>query len=223
MRRLLRKSAQSIILLICAYLGAAVIGPLLPSGAGAQAESGTEIRLISGPIHYDFLLPSTEEVRDRFGFANAAGVPIDSPAVEWIVVGWGASQFYRSAESYSNIPLAAIFRAVTGDHAVMRVDVGGPLPPDAPSLTLTLDDQQFALLLDAITEGLSEFPTGPVHYSDAGFTETDAFFAADGRFNALNTCNEWISDTLALAGIEFGRWTPAPFSIRLAHWWHQAR
>jgi hypothetical protein len=44
----------------------------------------------------------------------------------------------------------------------------------------------------------------------------DGFFAAKDRFHLFRTCNVWLSDLLAKAGVPFGRWTPTPFAVRLA-------
>ena len=42
------------------------------------------------------------------------------------------------------------------------------------------------------------------------------FYDAPSRYTALNTCNQWTSDTLAAAGIRTGWWTP--FSGGVMKW-----
>ena len=81
------------------YLVFGLFGGLVP-GAVANVHGGpvVEIGLARGPIHYDFLLPLTDDIRQRFAFAEAAGVPISHPKAKWVVVGWGARQFYMRTD-----------------------------------------------------------------------------------------------------------------------------
>ena len=46
-----------------------------------------------------------------------------------------------------------------------------------------------------------------------GYSEHDVFYDARGTYHLGNTCNQWSSDQLALAGIETGLWTPFPGGV----------
>jgi uncharacterized protein (TIGR02117 family) len=171
--------------------------------------------LIRGPIHTDLLLPLTPDLRESLAFAAKAGVPLDDPRAEWLVVGWGSRAFYTATGSYADLRLATVWQAATGDSAVLRLDVAGPVPPDAPGVDwITLSSSQQAALSGAILATFAD----PTALPDAGFTATDAFFPARGRFHLFNTCNVWIARTLRAAGHPFGIWTPTPFAVRLSLW-----
>ena len=222
MRRTLRLAALLLALPVT-YLVASIAGALIPgptpdlSGPHSQT-----IGLIQGPIHTDILLPLTPEIRARFGFAKAAGVPVADPRAAWLLIGWGAQGFYTTTGTYADITAAAVFIAATGDASVLRVDALGPMP-DMPELTfLPLSDRQFQALLATLDATFSRDATGvPLALDHPGFTATDAFFRARGRFNALRTCNVWLGETLRAAGIRFGIWTPTTRSVNLSLWWHQ--
>ena len=222
MRRVLRLAGLGLAL-VAAYLLASVLGALIPGGgpdlSGPQSQT---IGLIQGPIHTDILLPLSPDIRSRFGFAEAAGVPLNDARAAWLLVGWGSQAFYTTAGSYSDITASAAFTAATGDAAVLRLDALGPLP-DLPTLTfLPLSDQQFQRLVTVIDATFTRDATGRVLVlNQPGFTATDAFFPATGNFNIFHTCNVWLGETLRSAGIAFGIWTPAPWSVRLSLWWHQ--
>lgn len=217
-RRALGRLALALIALPLAYLLLAAIGGLVP-GRSAVIEPGPagpdeieiEIGLIAGPIHYDLLLPATPQTRAALGFASAAGVPIDAPTVEHILIGWGARDFYTSAGTFAEMEAGPIWRAVTGDASVLRIDVFGALDPDAKYARLTLSQAQYTALLDAIAATATDTPV-----PGAGHTATDGFVAAQGRFHILRTCNTWISDMLRAAGVPMGVWTPTPYSVRLS-------
>lgn len=199
---------------------AAVPGPRATvQGRGAPVD----VRLVAGPIHYDFLLPADGDTRARFGFAQAAGVPLSHPQVEWIVVGWGGRDFYTTVGSYLDVTPRAVWRGITGDGSVLHLDVTGALPPDLDTRDIVLGADQYALLLDAILAELAVDAAGRPRPLAVRYGETDAFFEARGRFDAVRTCNAWAGRMLRTAGLRFGLWTPLPYSFSLSHWLWQSR
>jgi len=196
------------------YLALAALGALLPGRTAEIAATGgppVEIGLIAGPIHYDLLLPTTPETRVALGFAAVADVPIDAAGVEHILIGWGARDFYTSAGSFAQMEPGPIWRAVTGDASVLRIDVFGSIDPQADYPRLTLDPAQYDALLQAIAATATERAI-----PGAGHTPTDGFVEAQGRFHIFRTCNTWISDVLRAAGVPMGLWTPTPYAVRLS-------
>jgi hypothetical protein len=89
-----------------------------------------------------------------------------------------------------------------------------PRPPD-PACNLRLlhlSEAQFQSLLSQTAATLaSEQPLNL-----PGFTGSDAVFPARGHFSRLRTCNVWLGETLRAAGIPFGLWTPANWSVSLS-------
>lgn len=204
------------VLAVMLYLLAALAGGLLPGPvARIDGAGGPPVRigLIAGPLHYDALLPLTPDLRARLAFAAAAGVPVDHPGAAWLLVGWGSRAFYTTAGTYADIAPGAVWTALTGDRAVMRLDVTGPIAPDAPGIDwLDLAPAQATALTGALLRAI----TDPTPIPGAGFTATDAFFPAEGRFHLFRTCNVWLGERLRQAGVPMGIWTPTTFSLRLS-------
>ncbi|QDC10950.1 DUF2459 domain-containing protein [Oceanicola sp. D3] len=202
----------------CLYLTAAALGALVP-GPVAKVAPGegppVEVGLIAGPIHYDFILPATPETRAALGFAAEGGVPVEAHGVQHVLVGWGSAGFYTTAGSYGDIAASTVLRAATGDASVLRVEVYGALPEgfDYPRLRLTAGQYTALLALIANTR------SGPA-VRGAGFSDTDAFFEANGGFHLFRTCNTWITEALRAAGHPAGIWTPTPYAVTLSLWWH---
>lgn len=212
MRRALRLLAAALALPL-SYLAASIILPLIPGpGPDLSGPSARTIGLLQGPIHTDILFALTPDIRARFAFAEAAGVPLTHPDAEWLVFGWGSAAFYTTAGTYADITASAVLTAATGDDAVIRLDVLGPLPPMENLRFLRLSEAQFQALIDQTGATFSsEIPLAP-----PGFTGTDAFFPARGHFSIFRTCNVWLGETLRAAGIPFGLWTPANWSVTLS-------
>lgn len=199
-----------------------LLGALVPGAHGTFPPEGQHrVGLARGPIHFDLLLPLTPDSRRRFGFAADQGVAIFHPEAQWLIVGWGAEDFYTSTANLADMSPAPVLRALTGDSAVLRLDVAGPLGENPWLHWVFLSDAQLEALFTAIETALLRDTTGqPVPLPVPGLTGRDAFYRAKGRFNIAHTCNQWIGETLRAAGLPFGIWTPTPQAVSLSLWWN---
>ena len=218
--RLIRNTLLALGALLAAYLLAAIAGALIPGPMQEAPERPgppVTIHLVSGPIHYDFVLPLTHETRAAFAPLADQGLPVDAPGARWLIIGWGAQEFYTTTGSYADLSLTAIWRSFTGDASVLRADVIGPLRAGLDLPALTLSAGQYTRLLAAISGRLRRDDTGaPIPLDAPGFGSTDRFFAAHGRFDILRTCNTWVAAMLRAAGLRFGAWTPTPYAVTLS-------
>lgn len=205
-----------------AYILAAFLGAVIPGPVAEVKGAPTErIALARGPIHYDILLPLTPDTRAAFGFAEAAGLPVNHPQAEWLVVGWGAAGFYTTVGSYGDVTAPVLWRAVTGDDAVMRLDLAGDVSGVQSLRWLDASPAQIATLRGTILAAMArDAADQPIAASTAGWSASHRFFAATGRFNIFHTCNAWTGETLRQAGFAFGLWTPTPQAVTLSLWWN---
>lgn len=212
MRRVLRLIVLTLAVPVLYLLASALLPLIRGPGPDLSGPPAHWIGLLQGPIHTDILFPLTPETRTRFAFAQAAGVPLNHPEARWLIFGWGAAAFYTTAGTYADISASAVLSAALGDEAVIRLDAIGHLPPLENLRFLQLSDAQFqALLAETAANIASE-----TRLNHPGFTGSDAFFPAHGRFHLFRTCNVWLGETLRASGIPFGLWTPANWSVSLA-------
>jgi uncharacterized protein (TIGR02117 family) len=211
----------SVASLLVLYMLAAVAGGMTtgPRHETPVATPTQSIALVIGPAHTDLLLPLTPLTRTAFAFAGLDGVPVTHPDAEWLVIGWGARGVYTTMGTWGDVSMPALWRGATGDEAVIRMDVLGPIDTSAGIDVIAVTDGQMAALLDAILASLTRDGDGqPLALPEAGFTVTDRYYAATGTFHIARTCNVWMSETLRAAGIPFGIWTPTPYAMRLSIW-----
>lgn len=216
----LRRAFVGLVIAVSGYLIAAVLGAVIPAGQPARAEAEREIslHLVPGPIHYDMLLPLTPDARQRFAPLGRLGIPVEHPEVAWIIVGWGSEAFYTSVGTYRDVAPSAIWRAVTGDASVLRVDLYGAMEPAPWTREIRLSEAEYAALLTAIRDSLLIEPSGaPRLIQGPAPGHPGWFLAAEARFHVFRTCNTWISEMLRKAGLRFGIWTPVPYAVRLSH------
>jgi uncharacterized protein (TIGR02117 family) len=199
---------------VCLYLAGGAAGGLIGT---RQADAGGPVRvgLLIGPIHADILLPLTPAVRDRLAFASQDGFPADDPRAEWLIVGWGAQDFYTTTGTMADISAATALRAATGDRSVLRLDVTGRIDSFDGVALIAMDEATLLRLTDRI---LAEVPARADPLDTPGFSDTDVFYPASGPFNILRTCNVWVGQVLRDAGVSWGIWTPTPQAVRLSLW-----
>ncbi len=209
---------------IACYFLAALVGALIPgSGHRAQGDDTIEIALVRGPIHYDFLIPLTPDARQKLDDLNMAGVPVGHSQSQWLMIGWGARDFYTTTGTYSDVSLRAVIKGLTGDQSVLRVEAFGYLNPDLDLPTIRLSPEQFDKLLTNILDSFARTDQGRLMPMELpGFSDHDQFFEAKGHFNALRTCNVWVGEMLRAADIRFGIWVPLPYSITLSRLIYQS-
>lgn len=167
-----------------------------------------------GPIHYDILIPLTPDVRDQFAFLTDQGVPVYAPQAQWLVAGWGAEAFYTQTGDYTDLSVKAVWRGITGDKSVLRLDVMGALSEQTAQIWLDTSAAQLDALTGNIIQQVQARPTLGVD----GFTYTDVFYQTAGGFHLFRTCNVWVGEQLRTAGFKFGMWTPTPYAVTLSAW-----
>lgn len=213
--------AVPVFYIFAAFLAAFVSGPvaLLPAG-----ETVTRIGLARGQIHYDFLLPLTPEIRAKFDFARAEGLPVDHPMAKYLIVGWGSKTYIGAGDGALDRAVAIGAQVALGDQSVMHLDLAGEVTPDITGMTwIDVSAPQLAALTDQVLQGFTKDNADqPVLVAAKGYGATDRFYESPMRFSALKTCNVWVGDTLRAAGISFGAWTPLPESVALSLWWFGA-
>ena len=212
MRRLARLAGRvvlGLVALVAVYLLAGTIGGAIPSGRTVPQDPGppVAILLLPGPIHTDLMIPLTPEVRARFAPLAEDGIPVNAPEAEWLLVGWGAHDFYTRTRTWGDMRPGPVLRAITGDSAVMRLDVLPRIAADHGLTEVPLNPAQLTLLLDRI-----EADRGAVLPGDA-FGPTDRFYDARGHFSVLRTCNTWVGEVLRGAGVPVGIWTPFTWTL----------
>jgi uncharacterized protein (TIGR02117 family) len=112
-----------------------------------------------------------------------------------------------------------IWQAVSGDSAVLHLDVAGNLAGVEGVTYLPLSQVQMTALLGAIEATVLRDQTGKPVALPEHFSSNDAFFAAKGHFSLFRTCNVWIGELLRTAGLRFGIWTPTPQAVELSLAW----
>lgn len=209
------------LLAVGAWLALALIGGLIP-GSTNRIDPREEIIsppvfLIFTPIHADFAIPLTPDIRKQFGFLAESGIQTASENLKYLVIGWGSRAFYTSVKNYADIGFGPTWTAITGDESVMHVQPAGLLDEGSNTLRLDMPRENFDNLIAFILSSFRRDGNNMWHIVGAGFGLGDVFYEARGQFDILEPCNTWVARALAAAGFGTGFWTPTTFSLKIGH------
>jgi uncharacterized protein (TIGR02117 family) len=135
---------------------------------------------------------------DPAAFPEAA----DFPDARWIEVGWGDAAFYRDPDPGLGTILAA---ALVPTPAVLHL-VGMPAHPaqylpGAEVLAIPLDDAQLARLVAYVAAQVDRAGRPRADALGPGLYPVSRFYPALGEFSLERTCNTWVAEAMAAAGL----------------------
>jgi len=198
---------------IALVLGTVVPRPLLDPAVGGEAPT-RRILLLASPIHTDIAIPIDADTLADFGFLRDAGLPIDNPNARWMLFGWGSRAYYMATPELTDTSFAPLFKALTLDASVMHVEILGALDETHPAVSgVTVSQAGLDRMLAFIRATFADANGLPDHVEGVHYGATDAFFEANGSFNALIGCNTWTAHALREAGLQTGWWSPLPQTL----------
>lgn len=203
------------------YLLAALIGGLIPSNTRQALNVSPllekPVYLTYNALHADIAIPLNSFTLEQFSFLKNSGFALDNPNLQYLIIGWGARDFYTSTAEYSDIKFATALKAITGDDAVMRVAPAGDVGRYEGVIRLDVSEQGLIHMVEFILESFKRRNGDVVPLEGVTFGFGDLFYEAQGTFNVFNPCNVWVSQALAKAGVSTGVWTPTTYGLQIHH------
>lgn len=194
------------------FLLIAWIGSSLPRNRDWRAPAdGIAIMVESNGVHTGIVMPVISPVHDWRATFPSAGTPRDADG--WmpthIAVGWGEKEVFLETPTWADLKLSTALRiAVSGGPGLIRVSHYVNPQPSPHHRVLLLRPAEYARLAQRIAAALPPLPPGAARPTYPGFEPASRNYDAAGRYTLVNTCNQWVADTLAHAGVRMGRFTP---------------
>ena len=201
------RALTAILALPAMYLLAALLGSLVPvNRAWTEAEQGTTVYLADNGVHADIIMPVKAQNLDweplipttDFAAANVK---------RWIAFGSGEERVYLNTPTWWDLTPRTIASALAGGRRVMHVEYVAD--PSYAVREIRLRPEEYRRLWAAIRTDFAPGKDGkPIHIAHPGYGPADAFYWANGRANAIYTCNAWTAHRLRLAGVKTSLWPP---------------
>ncbi len=216
------------LLLAGLYMIAAAIGSLVSRNADwAEPAAGITFWVHDNGIHTSIIAPCAARgavAQCLFPTASEIGPAASrTMTVRYQMIGWGDRDFYLNTPRWRDISARTALAALVGSgHSLVHVTDLEQLPP-GNIRPVRLDEAASLRLMQSLTDSAAIYGPDRVRFrSITGYGPHDRFFLPGTQpdvrmtYSALYTCNNWVSDHLAIAGVKTGQWTPLPFGIM---WW----
>lgn len=126
----------------------------------------------------------------------------DFPDARWIEIGWGDAAFYRDPDA----GIAAILEAAFASSGAVLHLVAMPAHPArylpaAEVVAIPLDEAQFRRLVAYASGSVNRGGSARAQAIGPGLYPVSRFYPAHGEFSLGRTCNTWVAEGLAGAGL----------------------
>ena len=196
------------------YLSMVVVFGIIPVNTSfAQAEPNVEIFVIDNGIHTDLVLPVKTSAIDWRQYLHLQDFPGADSSFRYFAFGWGNRRFYMEPPEWHDLsPEIALSAALGIGKSAMHVYYLKQKPkPGEKEIALKLTEEQYAKLVQYIFKSFQRTENGSfLLIKSKGYTSTDNFYEANGRFSLLKTCNVWVNSGLKAADVETVFWAPVP-------------
>lgn len=203
-------AAAALALLVLGFPFAAWIGSSVPVNTDfVEAKHGVTIMVETNGAHTGIIVPVVNVEKDwRETFPSAAMPRSDGQLPTHLAIGWGEREVFLNVPTWGDLkPGTALRIATMGGDPLMRVSHYVRPAPGPNYRPLVISSDQYRALVSAIESGLPD-PGNAERGVLKGTYAEDAYYEATGTYTLANTCNSWVGETLAEAGVKMGWWTP---------------
>ena len=185
------------------YLTSAVILSLIPTKPARTVCPGNHtVYITSNGVHLDLVVPTrllNGELQRELKLPDR---------VSFVAFGWGDKEFYVNTPHWEDLKLSVALRAlfINSESALHVVWI--------PSFQrewagVPLCDEQVLLINQYLDHAFKRGEDGNIQeIQAAGYTDRDKFYLANGSFNGINTCNNWVNGALKHAQVRTSIWSP---------------
>lgn len=201
----------AIVIVIILYIIAAVAGSLIPVNT-TQPEGPKELEIFieSNGVHTDIVMPVQNEIVDWRRFVDPGDTRAGAVDYAFVAFGWGDRGFYEHTPEWKDLKPGIAFRALFLETpAAMHVKFRHYIIEDEQTISIKLTPAQYKSLVEYIRKSFSQDESGlPRNIPNLHYSQSDAFYQAEGSLTLLNTCNTWTNNALKHAGLRASLWTP---------------
>ncbi|MEO0462047.1 MAG: TIGR02117 family protein [Pseudomonadota bacterium] len=191
---------------------AAGIGGLIARNGDWRApdparEATVPILIGSNGVHTQIIMPARTPQHNWYNLAPLSDIASTREDFTHVAISWGEEEFFLRTESWGDLNPAIAASALAGGEGLLHIAHYVRPASSETYRTLHLRPAEYSALAAAIAQ---QFAAQHREQRLLGYGEQDVFYRARGRYDWINTCNQWTADQLAAAGVKTGWWVPLP-------------
>lgn len=215
-----KKNCRYTFILILSFFSILTLACLIPTKWFYQQSQNCNLNIyiVNVGVHADIIVPLQTQVFDWSQHLAVDDIGTDtSQKYKYLGFGWGEEDFYLNTPTIQDIELLRVLKAFfsLNNSSVLRVQ-GYQNLPSKDIKTVQISSDNYLKLTNFL---LSSFQTAenkkPVKIAN-GYANNDGFYAANGSYSILRTCNQWTADVLRTADINTPLWAGTSSAIM----WH---
>jgi uncharacterized protein (TIGR02117 family) len=204
-------AVTAVFAVVASYVVAGLIGGAIPSNRDWHPPArGIRIFVESNGVHTGIIVPKVAAGVDWRRIARAGDLRDPRyAAFDHLSFGWGEKTFYLETPTWADVRLRTVVASAVGSTRTLLHVEHLPLPRSGDGAReIVVTPAQYRRLAAYIRASFRD--KGARYRGYAGY---DAFYDANGRYDAVRTCNGWTGDALRYAGVRVGAWTPFPITV----------
>ena len=217
MRQIIKKTLKiigiallSFLLFVVLFLSTAFICSRITISKDAGTKDEVAIYIKTNGVHTDIVMPVRSPQIDWSREIKYAYTALNDTTWRYIALGWGDKGFYLQTPDWSDLKFSVAFNATFGlSTTAMHATFYKGLPENDRCHKMLISKEQYARLIDYVTNSFQHDANG--HFinikTKANYSQSDAFYEANGSYSLFHTCNTWANNALKKCGQKCCLWT----------------
>ena len=194
-------AAFALVFLLTAWIGSSIAR----TDDWEQPAAGVQIMIETNGVHTAIVMPAVSAQKDWRADFPADDMLAPNRPYTHVSVSWVEREVFLNTPTWWDLSLPTVFGAATGGEGLLHVSHYIRPAPSPDHRQLTISHAEYARLIEIIEREILPASERTVY---RGYSDYDVFYDAPGTYHLGNTCNQWVSNALAAAGIKTGWWTP---------------
>lgn len=204
------KSLGYFILALLLYVIIGYILSIIKIDEEPNAKDEVDIYILTNGMHTDIVVPTTTDIIDWSKFIKYEHTKVANNTYKYLALGWGDKGFYLNTPTWSDLTFSTAFKAASGlSTTAMHTTYYKNMMENDQCKKIKISTSQYKRLVHYIKESFLIQENGKFKHiiTNANYSDTDAFYEAQGKYSLFKTCNSWANSALKESGQKAALWT----------------
>ncbi|MFB2934147.1 DUF2459 domain-containing protein [Aerosakkonemataceae cyanobacterium BLCC-F154] len=182
-----------------------------------QEKCNFSVCIINDGMHTNIVLPVSNEIVDWREFINISDIGKDTSAnYKYLTFGWGDRDFYIQTPTLAELNLVTAIKALfLPTPSTILVQGFAEIPRNREVKCVKVTRKDYLELTQFIQNTFQLNPQNqPIRIAN-GHLSSSGFYAANGNYSILKTCNDWTAEALRKASVDTPLWAGLSSAVML--------